>query len=33
MNELVAEKLIILKGKMIGILDEPGLIALANQIK
>jgi CRP/FNR family transcriptional regulator len=33
MNELIAEKLIVLKVRMIGILDEQGLIAIVNQNK
>jgi CRP-like cAMP-binding protein len=33
MNELVAENLIVLKGKMIGILDEQGLTTVVNQTK
>lgn len=31
MNELLAEKLIVVEGKQIGILDEAGLIALSNK--
>ncbi|TKC09929.1 Crp/Fnr family transcriptional regulator [Pedobacter polaris] len=33
MNELIAEKLIVLKGKMISILNEEGLTDLSNQVK